>query len=81
MDKKNIKVGDKFAIKFSGAGSIEGVQYQVYDITNTSNYLPSDETLVFLKLISRDGFAKGAKINDCVPVDHLELFYTPVITR
>lgn len=81
MDKKNIKVGDKFKVNFPGAGLLTGVMYQVYHITNTNNYLPADESLVFLKLVSRDGFSKGAKINDCVPVEHLELFYAPVITR
>lgn len=81
MAANNVKVGDKFEINFTGASSLQGIRYEVYHVTEKTNYIPVSDILVFLKLISKDGFNKGAKLNDVVPLEHLQIFYKPVTTR
>ena len=83
MDGKKIKVGDKFEINFSGAGVQQGVKYEVYHITDWQGSVPvnDDDIIVYLKLVSRDGLTRGAKINDAVPAKFIEQFYKAITTR
>jgi len=78
MKEKKVKIGDKFKLKTPVKSDLEGTNYEVYHVTNSISYAPTSDTLVFLKISSRDGFSKGAKLTDCVPEEHIDMFYEEI---